>query len=139
MRYERDGLTKANPRLASERTVFVDDAEHATRTSTPPDFDGLGHYRTATTAGNFAAGNVRTTYTDYNPGAVRHLQPATSSPGCSNLHLPDRDRGRCTAKTESCFEAGTGYLHRARTLKSGTARAALPTSSPASPTTPRAT
>ncbi|HWW62517.1 MAG TPA: hypothetical protein VN181_14185 [Thermoanaerobaculia bacterium] len=56
---------QSNRRVRSERTVYLDDGSKYT-TSDSSDYDGLGHYRTATTGGNFPGVNVRTTTTAYN-------------------------------------------------------------------------
>ena len=75
LRYERDkvGSTtdpdlwySTNRRPASEKTVFDDDGGKYAET-TWSEFDGVGHYRKAVTSGSFGAGDVRSSYTGYNP------------------------------------------------------------------------
>jgi len=120
LRYDRDGLTKANPRLASKRTVFVDDGSRY-KDVTFSDFDGVGHYRTTTTGGNYPAGNVRTTYTHYNPGWCATCQPSTGTDWILNTYTEQTvTEGGDTAKTEFCWDRG--LMTRTRVLKSGTAR-----------------
>jgi hypothetical protein len=75
--YERDPIVSTGPpdsyntnrRMVRGRTVYNDDGNpnptYAGVVSSG--FDGLGHYRTQTTEGNFAGGNVRTHFVNYNP------------------------------------------------------------------------
>jgi len=67
-----------NRRVASEKTVYLDDANRYA-TSDYSSFDGLGHYRTMTTGGTFDSGNVRTSTTNYNPPMV-HTRAASHRP-----------------------------------------------------------
>lgn len=134
--YERDTLSEpgepgyvdANRRLLSSRIVYHDDgARYAD--STNSSFDGLGHYRQVATNGNFDAGNVRTTFTDHNPGQG-------SYPGSFTMLLPsapwlletftyqDQTEGGVTARVEACFDSANGFLKRTRRLKTGTAAGA---------------
>src|SRR5207253_9944051 len=82
VRYERDdntscfasarmmasGCLEANHRLSSSQTVYHDDSGRTADTDLS-DFDGFGHYRKTNTGGTFAAGNVRTAFSGYNPGS----------------------------------------------------------------------
>jgi RHS repeat-associated protein len=75
VRYEHDqpssvGVTlqdqsRLNQRAAAQRTVFQDDGG-TFADDLSADFDGLGHYRTHQTNGNFPGSNVRTSFTFYN-------------------------------------------------------------------------
>jgi len=74
-RYEHDqpnlaGTLQDNSRLgqrmASQRTSYLDDGSTFADENFS-DFDGLGHYRTRQTGGNFPGSNVRTSFTFYNP------------------------------------------------------------------------
>jgi hypothetical protein len=74
-RYERERVGTGvnapydtNRRVVSARTVFNDDSGRYADADYSS-FDGLGHYRTTTTNGNFDAGNVREAFTNYNPTA----------------------------------------------------------------------
>ena len=44
-------------------------------------FDGLGHYRTTTTGGNFDGENVKVHFTNFNPGSM----PDADDPWLVNL------------------------------------------------------
>gem|GEM_PF-3433999 len=57
---------QSNRRVKWEKTVFHDDGDRWARTDYSS-FDGFGHFRTATTSGNFDSGNSRVTTTNYNP------------------------------------------------------------------------
>ncbi|MFL6194034.1 MAG: RHS repeat-associated core domain-containing protein [Thermoanaerobaculia bacterium] len=156
LRYEHDQVpasvftleerSRLNQRPASQRTVFEDDVLNAA--TTPPtkaladfsysNFDGLGHYRSTATDGNFAAGNVRTVFTNYNPSnGTYDIDPATNAPGAGHNFsmvssaspwLPGlfsdvtTTESGVSSKTEYCFDGGTGFLQRKRTLRTGTAR-----------------
>ncbi|HSL84883.1 MAG TPA: RHS repeat-associated core domain-containing protein [Thermoanaerobaculia bacterium] len=123
LRYENGG-PGFNPRVASSRTVFVDDGG-IYADDNHSDFDGLGHYRRVATAGTFAAGNVRETYTNFNPGSCATCTPATSAPWVLETYSrQDRIEAGVTARTEACFESATGFLLRTRTLKTGTTQGA---------------
>jgi hypothetical protein len=85
--------TQNNPRMQSGRTIYADDAQHYAEI-TYSSFDNIGHYRTATTGGNFEAGNVRSVTTDYT--VATGSAPAPPVPVASPwvLSLIDRiDRG----------------------------------------------
>ncbi len=115
VRYERSGGTKANPRLASERTVYHDDAgRHADLDETG--FDGLGHYRTQTYSGTFGAGtNARTVSTDFNPTRSVSSIPGTGEPWILDTYdLRQTTEAGRTVTEEADFEAATGFLLRTR-------------------------
>jgi len=116
----------SNRRVDFNKTVFADDGNRYAAT-TYSSYDGLSHYRTATTSGTFGLGDVRTTTTNYNPSAGTYpgsfTLPSTSSPWIiSTYDYQTQSEGGVTAKQEYCFETGTGFLQRTRTLKTGTAR-----------------
>lgn len=128
--YELDSLasppqtgdnSKRNARLAGTRTLYHDDGNTFADTALS-DFDGVGHYRTVATNGNFAAGNVRTEMTDFNPsrgtypGSYVPIPPAekwvlgtfaskTVAEGAPSVSL----------KSEYVFEPDTGFLACVRT------------------------
>lgn len=110
----------------SSRTVFSDDpvgSDSRYVETTSDDYDGYGHYRKTTTGGNFAFGNVRSTYTNFNPGTGPDGRIGGVDPFAGNtawiLGTYSDDsvtENSHTAKTESYFEPGTGFLLRRRTL-----------------------
>ncbi|MFL6245016.1 MAG: hypothetical protein ACJ74H_03255 [Thermoanaerobaculia bacterium] len=76
VRYEADTLTLSGPewknrnqRPVWQKTEYDDGTFEEV---TYDDFDGLGHYRKAVTNGNFESGNVRTSWTNYNPGVATY-------------------------------------------------------------------
>ena len=116
-------LQQSNRRVDYERTLYGDDGNRYSAV-TYTDFDGLGHFRTATTSGTFGSGNIRQTTTAYN-GSLSY-PPATppaewwwyASPWVINTYTSSKVlEGGSTAKTEACFEPSTGYLLRSRVLK----------------------
>jgi RHS repeat-associated protein len=134
-----DGYHNTNRRLESQRVVYDDDPGRFADIDYS-NFDGLGHYRMATTGGNFGAGDVRTTFTGYNrdPSGIYRvfrIDPATNNPAPEhNFVLPGTgapwvlgtfaeqtvSEGGATARSEYCFDAGTGFMLRKRILASGT-------------------
>lgn len=120
LRYESSGYG-LNPRLASQRTIYVTDGNrYADIDST--DFDGLGHYRTVATAGNFDSGNSRTVTTHYNPGSCATCTPLTTTPWVLETYDYQTTTEGTTAKVETCFNSATGFLQYTRVLKTGTTR-----------------
>ena len=137
-----------NRYLISERTVYEDDPACGGACYAQTDYshyDGLGHYRTATTSGNFPSGNVRTTTTGFNPGpsgsypdytvaddnSVSGGYPAAGFPLAQPWILDtfgkkEQSEGTATAHAEYCFEMNgsnypsTGFLLRSRTYAAGT-------------------
>lgn len=135
VRYEADVLLGAvqiwgsiNQRPWYERTVYDDDSGRFAEV-THSDYDGLGHFRTSVTGGNFEKGNVRTTYTNYNPGAGTfaldangNLLPGYNLPTGISWILHDYDIQRITEGTQtseslSCFSSASGRLTSRRTYK----------------------
>jgi RHS repeat-associated protein len=121
-----------NRREKSSRTQYHDDGNRFADL-TRSDFDGLGHHRTETTGGNFPAGNVRTTTVAFNPARGTYsIDPVTNQPGAAHsfsmwpstqpwvletFESRRTDEAGTTASTIYCFDAGTGFLLRQRTLK----------------------
>lgn len=118
----------SNRRLASERTIFHDDGGRY-KDVNYSDHDGLGHYRTMETGGNFPSGNVRSTTTDYNPGHNLVLSSdltvqsgyamwPTGDPWVLGTFASQSViEGGITATTQYCFDPNTGFLKRQRIQK----------------------
>lgn len=117
-----------NRRQVSSRLVYDDDGGRYADTDYSS-FDGLGHYRQVTTGGNFDAGNVTTSFTNYNPGlgtlqvdAAGNRQPgyttlAMTAPWVTNTFTETSVSENAVAlKTHHCFESATGFLLRSRVL-----------------------
>ena len=135
VRYERDqtgfcdgGTSSANYRVAKARTLNEDDGGVYAETDST-DFDGLGHYRTATTAGTFPAGNVRTHVTNFNPtrgsynvdpdtnavsGGFVPLAPTDKWILGTSSYRYDQENGVTGSYVETCYGATTGSLARQR-------------------------
>jgi hypothetical protein len=128
VRYERDADSRCdlitgpgpdclntNRRLASERTVYLDDAGHVANVNNS-DFDNFGHYRMVATDGDFpGGGNQRSTFTNYNPGNV--LPGSAWVLGTFTEQVVTE--GGASAKAQLCFDPNTGYLSRQRTYSAG--------------------
>jgi YD repeat-containing protein len=126
-----------NRRISGETTATINPDNSSTpdrATTNYSDFDGLGHYRTATTAGNFDSGNVRVETTAYNkPDSNADPTVVNSTPTSGTLVLPhgpwilntfsskSTTEASVTAKALFWFDTKTGFLKRQRTLASGTA------------------
>ncbi len=83
VRYEADTLTLSGPewKNRNQRPVWQK-TEYEDGTSEEvayEDFDGLGHYRKAVTTGTFESGNVRTSWTNYNPGVPTYKRNANGT------------------------------------------------------------
>lgn len=146
--YERDfnALKQfdANRRLMISETVYNDDSDHVVR-ERYSDFDGVGHYRTITTEGDFGDGTVtRAVTTAYN---VRDANVSTSedvlntgtydSSTGEGFSLPPTDhqwildtyssvtsqQGVASRKQYACFDPVTGDLRAARVLAGNIAAA----------------
>ncbi|NJL26808.1 MAG: hypothetical protein HC897_02475 [Thermoanaerobaculia bacterium] len=110
--YESDGRDggehqEKNHRLVYRRTVYHDDGDRF-REVRFSDFDGLGHYRTATTGGNFGSGNVRAAQSAW--VEIEYTLPTVSSPNATPQTLTQT----CNNAVASC--AGDDLLgwHRMR-------------------------
>lgn len=123
-----------NRRVVSDRTVYPKDSGRYADTKRS-EFDGLGHYRKETTDGNYTSGNVRTTYTNYNPelGQYRVTSNArvmgytmlvASEPWILGTYTSTNvtEAGK-TFQTDTCFDQTTGFLTHKRTLAGATAGA----------------
>jgi RHS repeat-associated protein len=123
-----------NRRVASLRTNYLDDllpdgtAVYAVVNHS--DFDGLGHYRTSKTNGNFPLGrNARTTTTLYNPGAGTYgtasfAMPSAQSPWVLGTYTQQSvTEGGRTATARFCFDPANGFLQRKRVLSTSDASA----------------
>lgn len=123
--------SRLNQRLASHRATFNDDNAGTYADDDFSNFDGLGHYRTRTTGGNFPGNNTRINTVQFNPGVGTYGQAGyapwpASSPWVLNTYLfaHDQENGKIQYRI-ACFEPGTGFLLRHRVLKnSGSAESA---------------
>ena len=121
VRYETDAPDageNGNRREVSTRTVYHDDGGRLADVNRSS-FDGLGHYRTVGTDGTFAAGNVRTIHTDYNP--TRGTFPGSFSmwPSADPWILDTftaqwATEGAQTAKRTFKVDSQTGWVERTR-------------------------
>jgi YD repeat-containing protein len=139
VKYEVDSHTTEGPtfdlnrRLKASRTVFNDDSSHYIDVDSS-DYDGVGHYRTTTTTGDFlGTGQTRTATTDYNRpvASVGSLIFNTGNyPGTFNrpggfpwlLNLYDRtttQESGVSAVQDLCFSPTTGFLNGTRTYAAG--------------------
>jgi RHS repeat-associated protein len=122
-----DALHESNRRVKSRRTVYDDDGGTFAETVFG-DFDGVGHYRTSTTGGDFDAGNVRETVTEFNPGLGTYTvdqvtntttgdftPPATTDPWILGTFERQTMTEGESAISTSCFDAN-GFLTRRRML-----------------------
>ncbi|HSY50862.1 MAG TPA: hypothetical protein VLC46_18810 [Thermoanaerobaculia bacterium] len=125
-----------NRRLAGSRTLFLDDSSHYIDVDSS-DYDGLGHYRTTTTTGDFlGTGQARIVTTDFNKPSTlvgSGIFSSGSYPGTFFrpagdhwlLNLYDRtttQEGAASSVQEYCFDSTTGFLNGTRTY-AGSSRA----------------
>jgi|CXWL01.1.fsa_nt_gi RHS repeat-associated protein len=131
---EAPNCSNSNRRLFGERTRYLDDIENP---NTNPvtyryadvarlDFDGLGHYRTETTGGNFGQADVATTITKWNPTRGTFpgsfVLPGVSEPWVLGTFNERRTtEGTSTVVQQACFDT-KGFLLRMRTLAGTTAQ-----------------
>ncbi len=113
-----------NRRVKSTASIFNDDADKYLEV-TFSDYDGLGHYRTTTTGGNFGVGNVRSSFVNWNPAAGTYpgnftLPDPASTWLISKFTETSFTEGLATAKKEFCFDDMTGALNSQRTLAGST-------------------
>ncbi len=129
-RYEEE-LTALNSRVSRERTVYEDDcvagscSQYRTSDTLHSGFDGLGHYRSTSTDGNFVGANQRVALVDYNPS--RGTYPGSYQPLTANQSwlLDTYDlRSSSESGTSTCdrftFDAATGFLTQRILTASGT-------------------
>lgn len=115
-----------NRRQKSERTLFLDDGDSELVT-TSSEFDGLGKYRKTVSSAFGAA--ARQTFTTFNASAGTYALDSSGT-RLAGFVMPGVDKewtlstyggtwseqdGRVEA-TETCFDAGTGFLKRKRSL-----------------------
>jgi YD repeat-containing protein len=124
-----------NRRVQASRVKYEKDGKITDTTSDPTSFDGLGHYRTTTTGGNFDGQNVRVATTNYNPGKA---MPSKPFPGSPSYYIPTiahdaewlletydsrtATEGTSLSATDFCFDVTksgshipTGFLQARRT------------------------
>ncbi len=95
--YGSDGILggphqEKNHRLKLRKVIYHDDDVDREKRVEFSDFDGLGHFRTTLTTGDFAGGESRTVVTDYNPDNLTLVvDPDTSSTAGSTFVMPGRD------------------------------------------------
>jgi len=131
------GCSETNPRTAAIYTVYHDDylPNGANRwvSIKYSDFDGLGHFRTSQTGGNFSASNVRVITTTYNPGLGASYEdtngqtvmrlPAPEDPWILDTYTSIAvTEGASEHEQEFCFDPDTGVVTRRRDLKQGQVR-----------------
>lgn len=134
---------QTNRRILSSATVYHDDGDTFTEVVND-DYDGLGHYRTTKTGGNFwqsnypniTGGDERVTFTNYNPGVVFFNHGFVTLPNNASLStLPwvlstfdlkkvkqarNGQAGGANPQISSTlyrFNATTGFLERQRRLR----------------------
>ena len=129
--YEQDRVTNptsptfdyANRRLATQRTVYHDDVENGEARFADvkrSDFDGVGHYRRVTTAGNFGSGDYGETVIRYEATVGSYPSPGFSIPGPDqpwllNLYAQTvKSEGGSSVVVDYCFDRQTGFLWRKR-------------------------
>lgn len=138
-----------NRRVASQRTLF-EDSKYTDVTNS--EFDGLGHYRTSSSSGNFALGNSgsRVSHTHFNPNNGSYsidangnptggfVMPSTSSTWLLNTFTystitettvnpsSPTQTASYTAMTQACFD-DKGFLTRRRTIAANVTDPSAPT------------
>jgi RHS repeat-associated protein len=146
--YERDVIPSGNQpqnwynsnrRLVGEKTVFEDDELNGVPISSTvsySEFDGLGQYRRRVTGGTFGAGDLRTEFTNFNPGQGNFvIDTDTNTQTSSYTPLPITSpwilrtstetsvvEGSSKLKTQTCYEAATGFLAWTRVFQDGTSQ-----------------
>jgi RHS repeat-associated protein len=136
VRYEHDSPflsgnfqdnSRLNQRPASQRTAYLDDGG-TFADETFSDFDGLGHYRTHQTGGNFPGSNVRTSFTYYNPAQGTYGQSSfsmlpASSPWVLGTYAFDWDaEGSSTQFRSYCWDANGQRLRKRVHAANGSAQ-----------------
>lgn len=118
----------SNARVQQDRTVYEDDNNKIADIDSS-DFDGLGHYRTVTLGGTFAAGNATIVSAfnkrdpDVNPssGINSGTYPTSFTPPAATdawlIAMPwsiTRTENGVTSREERCFSPTTGFLRASR-------------------------
>jgi RHS Repeat len=133
--YERDpwdavsppDIYNTNRRPLRSRTVYNDDGG-IYNGAMSSGFDGLGHYRTQTTEGNFPGSNVRTHFANFNQAQGTYSINAAANTGSGYLPLPatsswvleapsfvSDSEGGTTAQTDLCYAPASAAVTRRRT------------------------
>ncbi len=119
-------ISRENQRLEFHKTVLDDDGG-VFAAVTYSNFDGLGHYRQEVLSGNFGAGDSRTMFTNFNPlrrtypGDFTMLPVGDEKWVLNTFTYRELTEGAATARTETCFEAATGFQGWQRTYRVGVA------------------
>jgi RHS repeat-associated protein len=132
--YERDpifavitpDIYNTNRRPLQSRTVYNDDGGTYGGTISS-NFDGLGHYRSQQTEGNFAAGNVRTHFPNFNPAQGTYTVNVAANSGSGFALFPPASpwvleapssmsdtEGSTTSQVDLCYQPGTATVTRKR-------------------------
>lgn len=111
------GGPEFNSRVEASSTIYHDDGGRWAAVD-HSDFDGLGHYRTSVTSGNFDAANTRTQTTRYNP--IRGTYPGSftmvpvASPWVLETYDLQTQSEGATAVRSLVSDPGTGWVSRTR-------------------------
>ena len=141
VRYERDqrvtagGYYALNKRVAAQRTVFHDDPASCSTScrynrSVSDNFDGLGHYRSATQSSTIPGSANRTSFTNYNATSSTYAldsngnligsysMPSETAPWILNIYDEQwEEENSAAAKRTFGFDSQTGLLRSVRILK----------------------
>jgi len=142
VRYERDqrvstvgGYYALNKRVAAQRTVFHDDPANCTTScrynrSVSDNFDGLGHYRSATQSSTIPGSASRTSFTNYNATSSTYAldstgnligsysMPSETAPWILNIYDQQwEEENSAAAKRTFDFDSQTGLLRSIRIFK----------------------
>jgi RHS repeat-associated protein len=119
----------ANQRPQSQRTVYLDDpvpgqpGNYTAIATTSSNYDGLGHYRIATTSDNIRPGTSRTERTDWNPNPFGMQPSAPPGPTASwildTYDFKEQQEGAALIRQETLFDGSKGFLLCERRLRSG--------------------
>ena len=120
-------LWDRNRREAEMKTIFRDDGNRWASVSRS-DFDGLGHYRTTTTGGNFGEGDIKATTRDWNPsrgtfGASGYSMFPENADWLLGTYGEERvTEGGQTFVRQTCFDEAKGLLLRERIQEASSRR-----------------
>jgi RHS repeat-associated protein len=120
-------IYNTNRRVLRTRTVYNDDGA-TFGGAINSDFNGLGHYRTQTTEGSFAAANVHSQFANHNPASGTYVVNAAGNSGSGFSPFPSgsawvldaptstsETEGGATAQVDLCYQPGTAAVTRRRT------------------------
>lgn len=122
VRYGFDGNDRENNRREeSSRTVYHDDGNRFADVDRS-DWDKFGHYRRVVTGGNFGAGDVRTSHTEYNAERLSSWPP--TKPWVLNTYSEDWALEvvvgiNQTARRTYKVNPATGWIERTRVHRFG--------------------